>query len=305
MQIGIQLAQNGSTANPAAVRSFVTAAESLGYHSVWVMDRLIAPLEPSVGYAGSDLELPREHGTSLEPLSALTYAAALSERVQLGTSVLVGPWYRPALLARSLTTLDVLSEGRLVVGLGLGWSPEEFAAAGVPMQRLGARQEELLDVLDAWWGPNPVSYAGTEMEIAPSGVGLKPVRRPPVLLAAFSQQGLERVARRADGWLPVAIPVSVVPAMFAEVRDLAASYGRNPDALQLVVRADIHLSERARSGDRASYHGSLDQVAEDLRATQRAGVHEVVLALNGDRDVDETLEVYAVLADAVELASVA
>ena len=106
MRLGVSLAQSGRLADPAAIRSAAMGAEQVGYSSLWVVDRL--------GRDRPDLS------TVLDPITVLTYAAACTSRVRLGTSVLVAPWYRPALLARSLTSLDVLSDGRLAVGLGLG-----------------------------------------------------------------------------------------------------------------------------------------------------------------------------------------
>jgi probable F420-dependent oxidoreductase len=303
MDIGIHLAQNGSLATPAAVRASAAAAETLGYRSVWVLDRLLAPLEPSCGYGGTDLPLPPAHRTSLDPLTALAFAAAVTDHVRLGTSVLVGPWYPPALLARSLTSHDVLSGGRLTVGLGLGWSPEEFAAAGLDGRDLAARQEELLDALDAWWGGDPVQFSGTRSTIAPSTVGLRPVQRPhpPVLLAAFSPAGLDRIVRRADGWMPVGLPATAIGSTFAGLRNAAAASGRDPEALRLVVRAPMVVTARDLDGDRLPYHGSVRQVVDDVDAAGRAGAHEVILAVEDDRGLDATLDAYAAIAEALEL----
>jgi len=302
MQIGINVAQFGTSAIPQAVCASAEAAEALGYHSLWVFDRLLAPLEPAAGYLG-DEPLPEEQATSLDPLATLTYAAAVTERVRLGTSVLAGPWYPPLLLARSLASLDVLSGGRLTVGLGLGWSPDERRAAGVEPRLLGARQEELLDVLAAAWGPDPVSHRGSRSTISPSVIGLKPLQRPrpPILLASRSQAGFDRIARRADGWNPTGVPVEALAPTFAAIRDLAAGHGRDPDALTLIVRADVHLTDRPIDGDRPGYHGHLEQIADDLAATARAGAHEVILGLVGGGGLDGALDAYAGLAEALEL----
>lgn len=303
MKLGVHLAHFGSTATPEAVRASARAAEALGYDSVWVLDRLLAPLEPAVGYGGSDEPLPPELARNIDPLAALTYAAAVTERVGLGTSVLCAPFYGPAALARSLTSLDVLSGGRLQVGLGQGWSPDELAAAGSAMGERGARLEELLDVLDAWWGDDPVAHEGRTATIVPSAGGLKPIQRPrpPVLLAAYSPAGFDRVARRADGWHPAGLPVELLAPMFAGIRDAAAAHGRRPDELRLVVRANIRLTADPVDGERPSYHGSVEQVADDLDATRAAGAHEVVLAPGGDPGLDATLDAYAALAEGLEV----
>jgi alkanesulfonate monooxygenase SsuD/methylene tetrahydromethanopterin reductase-like flavin-dependent oxidoreductase (luciferase family) len=280
MRIGISLAQIGQQADPASIRSAAVAAEQGGYSSIWVLDRLLAPVSPRGERAdvpGS--ELTDDAASFLDPLAVLTYAAAVTQRVRLGTSVLVAPWYRPALLARSLASLDVLSDGRLTVGLGLGWSLDEYQAVGVPQRELGRRLEEALDVLAAARQP-----------------------RPPVLLAATTKDGLDRIARRADGWNPAGVPISQLAPMWTTVRAMAAGYGRDPDALQLVVRATVALSDHALPQDRPAYAGSFEQVAADLDATRAAGADEVILRLRGDCGLCETLEHYACLAESLELA---
>jgi alkanesulfonate monooxygenase SsuD/methylene tetrahydromethanopterin reductase-like flavin-dependent oxidoreductase (luciferase family) len=281
MRIGVSLAQVGRLADPAAVRSAATCAEAVGYSSLWVFDRLDALGSPGAGRpAPTAAPVPAQGTPTLDPVAVLTYAAACTTRIRLGTSVLVVPWYRPALLARSLTTLDVLSDGRLTIGLGLGWSLDDHAAEGVPHDQLGTRLEHALDVLDL--------------------AGDRP--RPPVLLAAYTPSGLDRIARRADGWNPSGLPIDQLAATWASVRDQAAAYGRDPDRLDLVVRANIRLTERPVEGtDRAGYHGSLEQVVADLDATRRAGAHEVILGLHGDLTLDQILAGYARIAEAVDM----
>ena len=307
MRLGVSLAQIGRLADPASVRSAAVAAEQVGYSSLWVCDRLLAPVAPRSLY--NDIpgaELPPEFATALDPLAVLTYAAAVTSRVRLGTSVLVAPWYRPTLLARSLTSLDVLSDGRLTVGLGLGWSLDEYEAVGVPQRELGRRLEEALDVLAVVWGADPVSHTGRDLRIAPSLMGPKPVQRPgpPILLAAYTPDGLDRVARRADGWNPAGLPVEMLSPLWATVRDRAADHGRDPDALTLVPRANIALTDRPVDGpERPSYHGSIEQVAADLEATRAAGAHEVILGLRGDPGLSQALEHFACITEALNPAT--
>src|SRR5438270_447593 len=129
MRIGIAIPQIGALADPDAARSVAIAAERAGYASLWALDRLLAPTHPRTTYPASpDGRLPPEQSAVLDPLGILTLAAAVTTTIRIGTNVLVGPWYASALLARSLTTLDRISAGRLTVGLGLGWSADEYAA---------------------------------------------------------------------------------------------------------------------------------------------------------------------------------
>ncbi|MEY2431129.1 MAG: hypothetical protein QOC92_854, partial [Acidimicrobiaceae bacterium] len=234
MRIGLALPQAGALADPAAARAVAVAAERAGYDSLWAMDRLLAPLTPRTPYPASpDGVLPNEQDTVLDPIGVLTLAAAVTDRIRIGTNVLVGPWYPPVVLARSLATLDQISRGRLTVGLGLGWSQDEYEAVGVPQRDLASRSEELLDVLDAAWGEQTVEYRGERVRIAPSTIGLKPLQRPrpPILLAAYTPAGLDRIARRADGWTPAGLPVEAIAPMWSALCDMAVGRGREADEL--------------------------------------------------------------------------
>lgn len=308
MRLGVSLAQAGRLADPASVRSAATAAEQMGYASVWVSDCLTPPTNrPATDRActGSPAD---EVLTTLDPLSVLTYAAAVTTRVRLGTSVLVAPWYRPSLLARSLRSLDVLSDGRLTVGLGLGWPLDEYGALGVPEHELGRRLDDALDLLDALaTGPTlpldgDLDGDGDGSRIVAGGTAR---RRPPVLLAAYTPAGLDRVARRADGWNPSGLPVEQLAPLWAKVRDLAAGHGREPDALELVVRADITICEQPIDGERPSYAGTVEQVAADIADTRRAGAHEVILGVRGDHGLDQALDTYARIAETVDATAMA
>jgi probable F420-dependent oxidoreductase len=284
MRYGIGLPQLGHLAEPDAVRVVAMAADAGGLSSVWAMDRVLAPVKPRTPYPASpDGVLPGEQRTVLDPLGILTLAASVTDRIRLGTNVLVAPWYAPVLLARSLTTLDIISHGRLTVGLGLGWSAEEYAAVGVHQRGLAATAEEFLDVLHAVWTDQIVEHQGPLYVIEPSTIAPKPTQRggPPVLLAAYTPAGLDRIARRADGWTPAGLPVAAIAPMFTQVRDAAAAYGRSPDSMQLVVRANIKVTARPLEGSRPSYCGSIDQIVSDLVDTRDAGAHEVILDAQG------------------------
>lgn len=294
IRIGINLPQIGPFASADTVRTTAVAAEAAGYSSVWVLDRILKPDRPRSAYPGMpDGEVPEAMVRVLDPIGALTYAAAVTERVRLGTSVLVAPWYPPVLLARALTTLDVLSGGRAVVGLGTGWSIDEYEAVDVPFNERGARLDEAIDVLTRVWTEERVEYEGRSARIAPCRIEPKPVQAggPPILLGAFSPAALTRAALRASGWNPAALPPSVVAAGWGFVRDTAAGAGRDPDALELVVRANIVLTPVPLGTDRPACVGSIEQVAEDLAAYQAAGAHEVILGVGVDAsDIGSVIE---------------
>ena len=208
-RVGLALAQCGPFADPAAVIDMAAKAERAGFASLWVMDRALAPLEPRTPYPASmDGQLPAEQYSVLDPFVALTLAATATETIRLGTSVLVAPWYSPLLLARSLTAIDLASHGRLSVGLGLGWSVDEYEAVSVSLDHRGGRLDEIIDVLEAIWADGITNVDGERYEIVPSEILPKPAQRPrpPLLLAAYTPSALDRVARRADAWIPAGLP---------------------------------------------------------------------------------------------------
>jgi probable F420-dependent oxidoreductase len=307
MRLGLGLPHLGALASPLAIRTVAAAAERAGLDSLWAMDRLLSPVTPrTLAYPGrADGTLPAAQQTVIDPLVALTLAATVTERITVGTDVLVAPWYAPVLLARSLAALDQVSGGRLVVGLGLGWSVDEFDAVGVPMAGRGQRIEEILDVLGAVWGDDTIEVTTDHERIAPSVMGAKPVQRPrpPILLGAHSPAGLERIARRADGWLPFGVAPADIERHWNHVLELAAQAGRDPAELQLVVRADPQLS-RPLGRDRPPFTGSCDQVAGDLERLEDMGANEVILDFHATAtSLDDLLDSAVCLTEEIVVAA--
>ena len=224
---------------------FASTAEQLGAASLWVGDRLLAAVNPTIGYGGKDT-IPDQFRTNFDPLIALTVAATATATAQLGSSVFVAPWYPPVELARQLTSIDVISGGRLLPGFGIGWSPEEYQAAGAPFARRGAQLDELLDVLDALWTTNPVQHEGARWSMSESWVDLKPVQRPrpPVYLGAFTPPGLKRVGTRADGWMagvqvPGGVNLDMLNWQRGAIDEAASAAGRDPSAIHTYVRINV------------------------------------------------------------------
>lgn len=257
----------------AELDRFASTAEELGADSLWVGDRLLAAVEPVVGYAGR-ATIPEQFRTGIDPFVALAVAATATTSVRLGSSVFVAPWYPPVQLARQLTSLDVVSGGRLMPGFGIGWSPEEYQAAGAPFRRRGAQLDELLDALETLWTTNPVAHQGERWSIPESWVDLKPVQRPrpPVYLGAFTEAGLKRVGERADGWTAVVqVPGGVNIDMLTWQRqasdEAACATGRDPSAIHTYVR--INVAEGT----------AVEPVAEAVQVLARNGYPDVFVDL--------------------------
>ncbi|SOD63035.1 probable F420-dependent oxidoreductase, Rv2161c family [Streptomyces zhaozhouensis] len=247
MKIGFALPQFHHQAyGVARTAAFASAIEEAGGASLWVGDRNLAAVRPRVGYGGQGDTIPEELNPAADPFVLLSVAASATRRVLLGSHVLVAPLYPPVQLARSLTTIDLISGGRLLPGFGVGWSPEEYQAAGLDFTRRGARMEELLDALEAVWTTDPARYEGAQISVPEHHAPLKPARRPrpPFYLGAMSERALRRVARRGDGWLPLVVVPSYVDvdglvAQRARLEEWAREEGRDPGAIDTVLRVNI------------------------------------------------------------------
>ena len=213
--VGLCLPQLGPHATGPAIKDFCHAAEDRGYTSLWVQEHLFVPVDAISGYGGAPgRALPTPYQSTLAALELLAAAAAWTTTPLIGTSVIVGGYHRPVELAQSLAAVDVLSQGRLVVGLGVGWSEDEHIQMNTDVHSRGRRLDELIDALKACWGPNPVEHRGEFFSIPSCLVNPKPVQHKlPMIGGAFSGPGLERVIDKLDGWNPAGLPVSTVATM--------------------------------------------------------------------------------------------
>jgi probable F420-dependent oxidoreductase len=285
VRLGYFLPQMGPAAGPDSMIQVAQRAEELGYDSLWVTERTLFPVAPAVPYvASADGSLPDVYRDVLDPLTALAFVAAATQRVTIGPSVLNIPWYNPTLLGRALTTLDVVSKGRLKVGLGMGWSPDEYEAAGADWHRRGKRADENLEALLAIWTTDPVEYAGDDFRIPASVIGPKPVQspHPPIYMAAYTEAAMARVARFADGWMPVGVPIEGMTAMLDGIRQMAAGHGRDGDAIELIVRANLHVTDQPLGDDRFIFTGTPDQIRADIEGSREAGAAEITFDVTFD-----------------------
>jgi probable F420-dependent oxidoreductase len=280
MRFGIALPQVGSGVGPEVLVTVAKRAEDLGFDSFWVLDRILWPVNPREPYPIGDGSLPVKYKTVLDPLETLTFVAAHTRRAALGTSVLNLPWYNPVLLARQLTTLDILSGGRLKVGFGVGWSQDEYQAAGAIWRERGKRADELIQALKKIWTTDPVEFQGKYYRIPKSVIGPKPVQKPhpPIYMAAYTPSAMKRVAAEANGWFPVGIPLSGVGPIFEGIKGMAKEAGRDPAALELIVRANVEIHNSRIQKDRADFTGTLEQIAEDVTTARKLGAAEVVIS---------------------------
>jgi probable F420-dependent oxidoreductase len=204
MKIGITLPQTGQQATKDNVIYVAKEAEKEGFDSLWTFDRLLWPLNPQTPYGGtSDGCLPVDMQNVFDPIETLTFVAANTERIALGTSVIDMLFHNPVVLARRFATLDVLSKGRAIAGLGIGWSKDEYQVSGIPFKDRGARADEFIQALKKVWTDDIVEFKGEYYNIPASKIGPKPIQKPhiPICLGGFATNTFSRIAKYAQGWL--------------------------------------------------------------------------------------------------------
>jgi probable F420-dependent oxidoreductase len=252
MRVGIHLPQYGRVAGSDAIRRAAQHAEALGFSDVWVSDHVVHPAAQS--YPSPYL---------YDPLLTLTWAAAATERIGLGTSVLVVPQYHPLWLANATSSLDALSGGRLTLAVGVGWSEAEFDALGQDFETRGRRTDEILDVLEACWSTDPASYAGEFYRFEDIRVQPKPAHPIEVWIGGSSEPAYRRAARHGSGFQLIGLE----PADAAERVARLRRDHPDPDAFTISLRTgwDPQGMDPGR-------------IAEERAAFAEAGIQHVVSA---------------------------
>lgn len=279
MDYGIVLPHFGSFAREDVTHRIIAAAEAaevLGYSTVWVVDHVVLPAKVEGGYAFNPLD------PFLEPLTILGALALKTTRLKLGTAVLVLPYRHPLYTAKALATVDVLSGGRLVVGVGAGWMEPEFTAFGIPIAERGSRTNETIDVLKALWTQETPSYAGRHFQFSNIKFVPQPVQkpRPPILVGGMTKGALQRVARRGDGWIALGKGPEDLKAPLGTLQELTRKAGRKPE--------ELHLSMLPLSTP------SLDQVIKDLPGYAEVGVQHLYLSFRAwTADFSQLMEMMA------------
>lgn len=293
MRLGLRLPQRLGVDLQHDVAQAARTAEAAGYASVWTYERLLFPQNPVEPYAPPNVPWPESSRQAADPLAVLTAAAVVTETVRLGTAVLVAALHTPVQLAKALATVDQISGGRVIAGMSTGWSTDEFRAAGVTRADRGRFLDETLDVFEAVWGPDPVTFRGPRVVIDNAAVLPKPASKIPVMLGgggsnlgrSTSSKAVQRIAERADGWLPLLTTPGPVGAArlragWDRIRDMASGYGRDASRMEMVVVGNVTFTDRPAGPDRSAFVGTLDQIMEDVHAAAEAGADELIVDLN-------------------------
>ncbi|WAC90893.1 TIGR03619 family F420-dependent LLM class oxidoreductase [Mycobacterium sp. Aquia_213] len=268
MKLGFVIPFVGPAVSSAAgLNAFCRGLEDLGYDSLWVGDRFVTPVNMQGTYPG-EKPYPPQMTRNLDPVLLWTVAATATSRVRLNASTLNTFYYEPTHLARQLTTLDVLSDGRLDVGVGVGWMKDELdIARGADWRRRGQMLDDLLAFLHEWWTTTPVSWDSEFFSLPPVHADLRPVQAggPPIWIGGASEAAMRRVGRSGTGWLGVEVPQDSFDHLWSIARRAAQDAGRDPDGLKTAMRINLEPGT------------SVDSVAGRLERLAGSGADEAIV----------------------------
>ena len=233
MKIGVM---TPATAEAGDIAAIARETENLGYESLFIPEHPVIPIGFKTVPPGGG-NLPEHYGRWMDPFIALSVAAAVTQRIKLGTGICLLPEREPLITAKAIATLDIVSGGRVILGVGAGWLKEETEATGAQFGTRWKRLRETVEALRLLWTQPEPGYQGELVRFPALRCDPKPVQKggPPILLGAHGPKGRERVVRTFDGWCPVAGKPETFKRDVAELRALAKERGRNPESLQIMA----------------------------------------------------------------------
>jgi len=288
MKLGIALPQLGDWATPENIITVSQKAEELGYNSVWVQERLLYPLNPKKPYPVTpDGTLPEGYKYVLDPIISLSYAAANTKNIRIGTSIINVAYHTPAVLAKQLATLDHISGGRLNFGVGLGWSEDEYDATNVQFKNRGDRVDEFLKCLITLWTEDEPEFNGTYYKVPRSIVNPKPLQKPyPVItIGGFSPRSFVRAVTLGDGYNGIILPFDQMAGVIDTLRNSADSFNRDFKELEIVCRSVPVIMDESPGDERTPLIGTPDEIKEDILRFDELGVSEIIFEFNFDPEM--------------------
>lgn len=312
MKVGLVLPHAGQQATRENVIQMAKNAESEGFDSLWVFERLLWPINPQTPYVATpDGSLPIEYQIMLDPLETLTYVAANTNKIALGTSVIDMLFHNPVILARRFATLDILSEGRSIAGFGIGWSKDEYQASNIPFQNRGKRADEFVQVLKRIWTDDVVEFKGKYYSIPASKIGPKPIQKPhlPVYLGGFSPNTFSRIVNYdTNGWLAVVGgPLEYLDNTIKTIKDIANKANKDPNKFKVILLAHLNVALDSKSqsttttneDQRFPFTGTIDQIGNDIKRIKQMDIDHIIFGyvfVPIGRDVNKILDLTKQLA---------
>ena len=282
MELGVILPNSGAFADPGAMLAVAEAAEGMDYSALWTADHLVLPIESATTYPyfrQAKIRLEPTH-PFLEPLIALAGVATRTRRIGLGISVYLAALRHPLVVAKQIASLDQLSGGRVLLGVGAGWIPEEYETLGIPFGERGRVLDEHIQAMRTLWRDEQPRYAGQHYRFDNIGFEPKPVRRDvPIWVGGNSPAARRRAARLGDGWHVIDVPMRELEAGIAELARECRAAGRRPEDVPTSIRSQISLTTAhvPESERMVPLTGPVDEVLRDLRRYRELGVAHVAL----------------------------
>jgi probable F420-dependent oxidoreductase len=298
MDFGLHLPASSANVKPEDLVRFAQQAEELGFYCLTVADHVIVPKNISIPYPYTvDGRYPGT-GYHLETLTTMSFLAGATQRIRFATSVMIAPYRNPIITAKMLASLDVLSNGRVIVGLGVGWMKEEFDNLGTPAfpERGRVTDEYIRAFRELWTSDNP-TFNGKFCNFSNIVFLPKPVQKPtiPIWIGGHSKQALRRAARLGDGWHPIG-GVPTIPLEPEDVRkdiatltEFARAAGRDPNQIRVALKGSLFDKEKKIEGRRRRFMGEAEEIASDIRDYRAAGVDTMIFDVRRPSSA-ETLE---------------
>jgi probable F420-dependent oxidoreductase len=302
LKIGILLPLAGQQDTRENIIHTAKLAEQEGFDSLWVFERLLWPLNPQTPYPGTpDGSLPIEYQNVFDPLETLSYLAASTNKIALGTSVIDMLFHNPVVLARRFATLDILSEGRAICGLGLGWSKDEYQASNIPFINRGKRADEFIQALKKIWTEDVVEFKGEYYNIPASKIGPKPIQKPhiPIYLGGFSPNTYSRIVNYdTNGWLGlIGGSLEYLESVIKTIKDIANKANKDPNNFEVILLTHPNIvdskNQPTNEGQRFPLTGTIHEIGSDIQRIKQMGVGHIIFGYNFvpiGRDVDNMIE---------------
>ncbi len=291
MKFGIALPNFGKYAKRDAILTIAKNTEALGFDSIWVSDHIVIP-DSHQGFGN----------VFYEPLTTLTYIAALTNKIYLGTSVIILPYRNPIILAKMISTLDVLSNGRVILGVGTGWLKEEFQALGVSYEERGAITDDYIQVLKTLWSQERPKFIGMYNKFEDINFLPKPIQKPcpPLWIGGNSRKAIERAVNLADGWHPVGLTPEEVKEKVKYINKLLVKKKKVASGFVISLRKNLQIKRASekeiKNVDRREIlRATPEKIIEGIEKYKNSGVsHLIFHVLSGSLEgVIETMEIFS------------
>ena len=290
-----------------ALCRFAQKAESLGFESIWAYDHIVLPTAPTTQYPYTrDGSFPKPgHAPILETMTLLSYVAACTDRIRIGSTVIIVPYRKPVVQAKMFASLDVLSGGRAVCGVGVGWLEKEFETLGVPYSERGPRTDECLEIFRRLWTQKDPEFHGRYYSFDGIQFYPKPVQKPhiPIWVGGHTRRAVRRAVAYGDAWHLTRQTPEYVAGLLPYLRQQASEAARDPEDITISLKRTLHFTDLGNTGGGVpqtggAVIGSTRDVVEDVHRCQDLGIHQLTYDFLTD-DVEQCIRIIEHFADRV------